>query len=129
MPELGPYGSVRGARGNSRPYRESWISTPPTAASGAKRSVAAGRISVVAFIEMGAGYVAFRISDEVMGELNWSAKTKARAMVNVPVAAPVLKLVSGEPAVPHCLRLLLEREGVNLSDGRSDSQERCGLCR
>ena len=23
MPELGPYGSVRGARGNSRPYRES----------------------------------------------------------------------------------------------------------
>src|SRR5260221_9966247 len=24
MPELGPYGSVRGARGNSRPYRESW---------------------------------------------------------------------------------------------------------
>src|SRR6202035_1384412 len=26
MPELGPYGSVRGARGNSRPYRESWTS-------------------------------------------------------------------------------------------------------
>ena len=25
MPELGPYGSVRGARGNSRPYRESQI--------------------------------------------------------------------------------------------------------
>ena len=23
IPELGPYGSVRGARGNSRPYRES----------------------------------------------------------------------------------------------------------
>ena len=23
MPELGPYGSVRGARGSSRPYRES----------------------------------------------------------------------------------------------------------
>jgi hypothetical protein len=23
MPELGPYGSVRGARGDSRPYRES----------------------------------------------------------------------------------------------------------
>ena len=23
MPELGPYGSVRGARSNSRPYRES----------------------------------------------------------------------------------------------------------
>ena len=22
MPELGPYGSVRGARGNSRPYRD-----------------------------------------------------------------------------------------------------------
>src|SRR5260370_41745469 len=28
MPELGPYGSVRGARGNSRPYRRS---NPPTA--------------------------------------------------------------------------------------------------
>jgi hypothetical protein len=28
MPELGPYGSVRGARGNSRPYRESQISRP-----------------------------------------------------------------------------------------------------
>ena len=28
MPELGPYGSVRGARGNSRPYRESQISGP-----------------------------------------------------------------------------------------------------
>ena len=28
MPELGPYGSVRGARGNSRPYRE-----PPDRAS------------------------------------------------------------------------------------------------
>src|ERR1700676_645580 len=28
MPELGPYGSVRGARGNSRPYRESRISGP-----------------------------------------------------------------------------------------------------
>ena len=26
MPELGPYGSVRGARGNSRPYRESDVS-------------------------------------------------------------------------------------------------------
>ncbi len=26
MPELGSYGSVRGARGNSRPYRESRIS-------------------------------------------------------------------------------------------------------
>src|SRR5271154_3086170 len=25
MPELGPYGSVRGARGNSRPYRESGV--------------------------------------------------------------------------------------------------------
>src|SRR5438876_386399 len=25
MPELGPYGSVRGARGNSRPYRESHL--------------------------------------------------------------------------------------------------------
>jgi hypothetical protein len=28
MPELGPYGSVRGARGNSRPYRESLVSGP-----------------------------------------------------------------------------------------------------
>ena len=28
MPELGPYGSVRGARGNSRPYRESGVSEP-----------------------------------------------------------------------------------------------------
>jgi hypothetical protein len=37
MPELGPYGSVRGARGNSRPYRESWISSLPRAAFGAKR--------------------------------------------------------------------------------------------
>jgi hypothetical protein len=26
LPELGPYGSVRGARGNSRPYRDQrWI--------------------------------------------------------------------------------------------------------
>ena len=24
MPELGTYGSVRGARGNSRPYRDHW---------------------------------------------------------------------------------------------------------
>src|SRR5262245_28815291 len=31
MPELGPYGSVRGARGNSRPYRESEF-PPPTLA-------------------------------------------------------------------------------------------------
>ena len=31
MPELGPYGSVRGARGNSRPYRESsWPTTEMT---------------------------------------------------------------------------------------------------
>ena len=30
MPELGPYGSVRGARGNSRPYRESERSTVRT---------------------------------------------------------------------------------------------------
>ena len=28
MPELGPYGSVRGARGDSRPYRESRASWP-----------------------------------------------------------------------------------------------------
>ena len=28
MPELGSYGSVRGARGNSRPYRESSVSGP-----------------------------------------------------------------------------------------------------
>jgi len=27
MPELGPYGSVRGARGNSRPYRERHLLT------------------------------------------------------------------------------------------------------
>ena len=27
MPELGPYGSVRGARGNSRPYRESILTS------------------------------------------------------------------------------------------------------
>jgi len=27
MPELGPYGSVRGARGNSRPYRDSYGQT------------------------------------------------------------------------------------------------------
>src|SRR5665647_1077995 len=40
MPELGPYGSVRGARGNSRPYRESWISSLPRAAFGAKRPFA-----------------------------------------------------------------------------------------
>jgi hypothetical protein len=31
MPELGPYGSVRGARGNSRPYRESGRPTVKTA--------------------------------------------------------------------------------------------------
>ena len=31
MPELGPYGSVRGARGNSRPYRESGWPTVKTA--------------------------------------------------------------------------------------------------
>jgi hypothetical protein len=31
MPELGPYGSVRGARGNSRPYRESGLPTVKTA--------------------------------------------------------------------------------------------------
>jgi hypothetical protein len=31
MPELGPYGSVRGARGNSRPYRESDRPTAKTA--------------------------------------------------------------------------------------------------
>src|SRR6202022_3973449 len=31
MPELGPYGSVRGARGNSRPYRESDRPTVKTA--------------------------------------------------------------------------------------------------
>jgi hypothetical protein len=31
MPELGPYGSVRGARGNSRPYRDSERSTGKTA--------------------------------------------------------------------------------------------------
>src|SRR5206468_6712386 len=30
MPELGPYGSVRGARGNSRPYRESVRPTAET---------------------------------------------------------------------------------------------------
>lgn len=48
----------------------------------------------------------------------------ARAMINAPVAAPMHKLVSGKPAVPHCLRLLPERGGVNLSEDRSDSQER-----
>jgi len=31
MPELGSYGSVRGARGNSRPYRESGRPTVKTA--------------------------------------------------------------------------------------------------
>jgi hypothetical protein len=31
MPELGPYGSVRGARGNSRPYRDSDQPTLKTA--------------------------------------------------------------------------------------------------
>ena len=31
MPELGRYGSVRGARGNSRPYRESERLTVKTA--------------------------------------------------------------------------------------------------
>jgi hypothetical protein len=30
MPELGPYGSVRGARGNSRPYRELTADIPKT---------------------------------------------------------------------------------------------------
>jgi hypothetical protein len=39
MPELGPYGSVRGARGDSRPYRESWILSPPKAAFGAKQTL------------------------------------------------------------------------------------------
>jgi hypothetical protein len=30
MPELRPYGSVRGARGNSRPYRDSgWLIVKP----------------------------------------------------------------------------------------------------
>src|SRR5271169_6095511 len=29
MPELGPYGSVRGARGNSRPYREHAVQAGP----------------------------------------------------------------------------------------------------
>ena len=32
--------ATRWARGNSRPYRESWISSLPTAACGAKRSLA-----------------------------------------------------------------------------------------
>jgi len=34
MPELGPYGSVRGARGNSRPYRDPRsLATDPFSAS------------------------------------------------------------------------------------------------
>jgi len=30
MPELGPYGSVRGARGNSRPYRKRFANVSDT---------------------------------------------------------------------------------------------------
>jgi hypothetical protein len=29
MPELGPYGSVRGARSNARPYRDHSLTAPP----------------------------------------------------------------------------------------------------
>jgi hypothetical protein len=43
MPELGPYGSVRGARGNSRPYRDRDITRvvelvldPPVLANGVR---------------------------------------------------------------------------------------------
>jgi hypothetical protein len=44
MPELGSYGSVRGARGNSRPYREH------------RRKMAASRISwAVEFLGRGCG--------------------------------------------------------------------------
>ena len=38
MPELGPYGSVRGARGNSRPYRESRRWSGQTDANDPKRA-------------------------------------------------------------------------------------------
>ena len=34
MPELGPYGSVRGARGNSRPYRERHLLRPSSSEFG-----------------------------------------------------------------------------------------------
>ena len=37
MPELGPYGSVRGARSNSRPYRESGWQSVKTALMTRKR--------------------------------------------------------------------------------------------
>jgi hypothetical protein len=77
------------------------------AASGAKRSVAVGRTSIVG-LEMGAGYV--RVSGEVTGELNRSAKGVGEA--------------SG-PALPA---FASGKRGVNLSEDRSDSQERCGLC-
>jgi hypothetical protein len=39
MPELGPYGSVRGARGNSRPYRDSHRRTVKVARLNPKRRV------------------------------------------------------------------------------------------
>jgi len=50
MPELGPYGSVRGAAGNSRPYREcrpiAGVATSPRAGVGKPPGKApAGRLS------------------------------------------------------------------------------------
>ena len=39
MPELGPYGSVQGARGNSRPYRESDRLTVKTARATAQNGL------------------------------------------------------------------------------------------
>jgi hypothetical protein len=40
MPELGPYGSVRGAAGNSRPYRECRPPTNRAACSSGRRTKA-----------------------------------------------------------------------------------------
>ena len=43
MPELGPYGSVRGARGNSRPYRERHLLGMSISHSDPERSFASDR--------------------------------------------------------------------------------------
>ena len=64
MPELGPYGSVRGAAGNSRPYRECRPRANSTALSGGRRTKTSKGGN------RGKGYVEVR---RVLRKIEWGA--------------------------------------------------------
>jgi hypothetical protein len=137
MPELGPYGSVRGARGNSRPYRDRHVLILSFSAN--DQNVWSGRALQVDFAELAVSGLASMYPTFDWSVLrSWPSWISARVRshyrtgLNGPVGSPVFagagkteppsRLIHSQTSAGKVFSLWLHDRGLLILSGLCGSQ-------